>query len=93
MGAGQSSRSELDGPKSATVYLLEKEPQPMGGERSVLNAVTVKLGIGDVTSFEVLEGLKEGDVVVTGIAPAASTAATLTRNPLGSPFGGPGRPR
>jgi hypothetical protein len=61
----------------------------MGGSRSVLTPVTVKLGIADASNVEVLEGLKEGDVVAIGTAPAAPSNAP--RNPLGSPFGGPPR--
>lgn len=87
---GERRRVESEGPKSATVYLLEKEPQPMGSERTVLKAVTVKLGIGDGTSVEVLEGLKEGDAVVAGTGTTITTASTGTRNPF-NPFGGPPR--
>jgi multidrug efflux pump subunit AcrA (membrane-fusion protein) len=54
----------------------------------VLRAVTVKLGIADASSIEVLEGLKENDQVVSGTFTAQTTAAT--RNPF-SPFGGPPR--
>ncbi len=51
-------------------------------------AVTIKTGISDGVMTEVLEGLKEGDRVVTGMTEsgAASTPAT---NPFG---GGPRRP-
>lgn len=90
-GGGDRSRAEAELPKSATVYLLEKEATPTGGEQVVLKAVNVKLGIGDGSSVEVLDGLKEGDVVVSGAA--AATATTASRNLLGNPFGGPGRPR
>jgi len=61
----------------------------------VLKAVTVKTGLADSSSTEVLEGLKEGDVVVTGLnIPLTQTAATQQRpnTPFGSPFGGV-RPR
>ncbi len=89
-GGGERRRVEAEGLKSATVYLLEKETSPMGGERTVLNPVTVKLGIGDSTSVEILEGLKEGDVVVSGTVSSLTAAATVTRNPLGG-LGGPPR--
>ena len=65
----------------------------MGGERTVLEAVTVKLGIGDGTHTEVTEGLKETDVVATGTVVATAASASRVANPFGSPFGGPGRPR
>jgi len=61
----------------------------MGGERTVLCPVTVKLGIGDSASVEVLEGLKENDLVVSGIVASATAASAATRSLLGGPFGGP----
>jgi HlyD family secretion protein len=88
-GGREPRRASFEGQKSATVYLLEKEKTPDGGEQDVLKAVTVKLGIADTTNVEVLEGLKEGDVVVSGTV--AAPPAALARNPLGSPFGGPPR--
>jgi len=89
-GGGERRSAQAEGPKSGTVYLLEKEPLPMGGEQTVLRPVTVKLGIGDGTSIEVLEGLKEGDVVVSGTVTSPTPAVTATRNPLGG-LGGPPR--
>lgn len=62
----RARRSEADRPRSQTIYLLEKEKTATGGEREVLKPVTVKLGISDGVNVEVLDGLKEGDVVVTG---------------------------
>lgn len=88
-GAGGSPSAAQEGPRTQTIYLLEKQPKPTGGERAVLKAVTVKTGITDGSLSEVLEGLKEGDVVVTGQVkpePAASAARPPTG---GSPFGGP----
>lgn len=79
-------RPESNEPKSATVYLKEK-PDPNRPDHVALRAVTVKLGISDVSSVEVIEGLNENDPVVSGTftAPVAQT-----RNPF-SPFGGPPR--
>jgi HlyD family secretion protein len=78
-----------------TVYLLEKDASN-GREKTVLRAVPVKVGIADATHTEVLDGLKEGDVVVAGLnvtTPQANTAGP-SRGPMGSPFGGGGfRPR
>ena len=72
-----------------TVYMLEKEALPTGGERTVLKPVTVKLGISDGTNTEVADGLKEGDTIVVGTATSAT--GTAPSNPLGNPFGGMGR--
>jgi HlyD family secretion protein len=79
-----------DGPMTRTVYLFEKEVAG-GKEQTVLKPVVVKLGISDGTYTEVLDGLKEGDVVVTGLnLPAPATATATTTRPGGSsPFGGP----
>ena len=55
-----------------------------------MKPVTVKLGVSDGVTTEVIEGLKEADVVVVGTVSAAATAAAPA-SPFGSPFGGPGR--
>ena len=84
-------RAEPTGPRSQTIYLTEKEVTAAGAEKIMLKPVTVKLGISDGTNTEVLEGLKEGDVVVVGTVSTATSAAAPA-NPFGSPFGGgPGR--
>ncbi len=82
--AAPQPRPESNEPKTATVYLKEKPSQNPPGDQVVLRAVTVKLGISDVSSVEVIEGLNENDPVVSGTftAPVAQT-----RNPF-SPFGG-----
>lgn len=90
-GGGQRSRPEPEGPKSGTVYLVEKEALPTGGERTVLRATPVKLGLSGPGGVEVLEGLKEGDVVAIGVVTATPTASNAPRSLLGSPFGGPRR--
>lgn len=90
-GGGERRRPEATGPRSVTVHLVEKE-QGEGGGRTMLKPVTIKIGISDATHTEVLEGLKEGDVVATGTVVAAAATASAVPNPLGSPFGG-GRPR
>ena len=86
-------RAAPDGPVTKTVYLLEKEAKTPD-ERPVLKAVTVKIGITDGNYSEVLEGVKEDDVLVTGIVtPAVNPAmanAPQGRSPFGGPFGGGG---
>ena len=92
-GSGARERprkSEPEGPRTQTVYLLEKETSASGPEKTVLKTVTVKVGISDGTNTEVLEGLKEGDVVVVGTISSTPTAGAPA-GPFGSPFGGPGR--
>jgi HlyD family secretion protein len=80
-GGGRSGRMREPGAgMERTVYtLVDGKPQP----------VTIKLGISDSIFTEVLEGLKEGDAVITG-----TTAPQPTAAPTGSnPFSGGGRRR
>ena len=76
-------------PKTATVYLKEPLAQNLPNNQVLLRAVTVKLGIDDASSIEVVEGLKENDQVISGTF--TPQVASATRNPF-SPFGG-GPPR
>jgi len=73
-----------------TVYRL-KGADP---HTATLDPVSVKLGITDGINTAVLDGLKEGDVVVTSVTlPGAQTAAAAPA--AGNPFtggGGPGGP-
>ena len=89
MGMGGSRPAVPEGPAIRTVYLINTEKSQPG--HVVLTAVSVKTGISDGTNTEISEGLKDGDVIVTGVATAA-TAPTAAAGPLGgSPFGGPPR--
>jgi HlyD family secretion protein len=66
-----------DAPKSGrTVYLLRE------GEESPTPA-SVKVGISDGISTEALEGVAEGDVVITGNAAREDVDALGVSNPLG----------
>jgi HlyD family secretion protein len=60
----------------------------LGSSSSKPTAVTIKTGISDGIATEVLEGLKEGDRVVTGMTESGTASAPAT-NPFG---GGPRRP-
>ncbi|MBL9136416.1 MAG: efflux RND transporter periplasmic adaptor subunit [Verrucomicrobiales bacterium] len=92
-GGGGERRSQTETPKTGTVYVLETQKSATGAETKALRPISLKLGIGDGANVEVVEGLKEGDVIVTGIvSPSTATAANTARNPF-SPFGGAGRPR
>jgi HlyD family secretion protein len=87
-GRGTGSRTTLDGPATRVVYVQEKESSA-GKEQVVLKAVTIKTGISDGTSTEVLEGLNEGDQVVAGVNLPVGAAAANTMRPPSGPFGGP----
>ena len=70
-----------------TVYRL-----PGGNKNAIPEAVSIKAGITDGSSTEVIEGLTEGDVIVTNII--LPGAATASRPPTQSnPFGGGGMRR
>jgi HlyD family secretion protein len=51
--------------------------------------VTIKTGISDGVATEIVEGLKEGDRVVTGVTESSGATSTPATNPFG---GGPRRP-
>jgi HlyD family secretion protein len=70
-GSGQEGRAER------TVYVL-----PDGGSRP--QPAKIKTGISDGIMTEVIEGLKEGDRVVT----AELTSTTTAPSPPANPFGG-----
>ncbi len=60
-----------------------------------MKPVTVKTGISDGIYTEVIDGLKEGDAIVTGqtISGGSATGAAAATNPFasgGSGFGGRG---
>lgn len=84
-GGGNGRRATPESPSSATVYLIDAKPgKDAADEDTPLRPVTVKLGISDGKNTEVLEGLKEGDVVAIGTATAV-VAQAETSNPL-NPF-------
>ncbi len=78
--AGRFGGGDSNAPVTRTLYTLtrtESEPPRVDG-------VTVKLGITDGTYTEILDGLKEGDQVITSaIIPGAKPGAPTT-----NPFSG-----
>jgi HlyD family secretion protein len=77
-------------PKIGTVYLKERPTPGAPGNQVILRAVSVKLGIADASSVEIVEGVREGEQVVSGTF--TPQLATGLANPLGR-LGGPPRPR
>jgi len=77
-GGGNRDRAS-NAPVTRTLYkLIGSDPKT-----AKLQAVTVKLGITDGIATEVFEGLKENDIVVTGISVAgAKPAAGASSNPF-----------
>lgn len=78
-GGGDHAHSS-DAPVTRTVYRLVGK-----GEAAHPEAVLVKLGISDGTQTEVIDGLSEGDLVITNVYTPGSTS---TAAPTASPFGG-----
>src|SRR6266478_1409275 len=74
-GGGRSSAQE--GRADRTVYLL-----PAGASRP--QSAQIKTGISDGIMTEVLDGLKEGDRVVTAELTSTSAAPSPPTNPFGS---------
>lgn len=89
-GFGGFPSASQEGPRTQSIYIVENEPSATGKQKPVLKAVTIKIGITDGTNSEVLEGLNEGDLVVTGLVAPELTSAAMGPSgaaPFGSPFG------
>jgi HlyD family secretion protein len=90
-GGGDTPRSRPEGPITATVYLLDKAAEVDGTGKPIqmAKAVTVKTGLTDGSSTEVIEGLKEGDAVITGLVTQTTIAgpAQPQSNPFAPSFG------
>ena len=78
-GGRQATRGERR-PERSVYVLAQGESKP--------TRVTVKTGISDGIATEIVEGLKEGDWVVTGVTESGGVAPTPATNPFG---GGPRR--
>ena len=91
-GGGNGSRPR-SAPAWRNIYLLATNTPTGGGDPvPVPESARVRLGITDSSYTEVLEGLKEGDPIITAIKQPVTQAAAPA--PAGqSPFGGPGRMR
>ncbi len=86
---GGGSRARSAQPSARTIYLMATNVPSGGGEPIPLpQATRVKTGVSDGSFTEVTDGLKEGDIIITGIKlPPVQAAAA----PVGqSPFGGGG---
>ncbi|MGH7967286.1 MAG: efflux RND transporter periplasmic adaptor subunit, partial [Limisphaerales bacterium] len=83
-GPGGRSRRP-DRQLTRTVYVLQggdsKRP-----EQQKLKPVQIKVGISDGVSTEVVDGLEEGQQVVTGMIVTGEGANGPTRSPFGGPF-------
>lgn len=92
-GPGGGAPRSQEGPATRTIYVLEKPADATSDGKAVVKAVTVKTGISDGINTEVLEGLNEGDLVVSGLNVPITATASGSRpgsSPFGGPFGGGG---
>jgi HlyD family secretion protein len=87
-GGNQSKSQVSNTPIVRTIYRLAKESTL---EKPVIEAVAVKLGITDGSATEVLEGLNEGDNLVTGVTVSTKGSSQSAANPMMPSFGGPRR--
>jgi len=62
-----------------TVYLL-----PGGDPKAKPAAISVKLGISDGVNTEIIDGLKEGDVIITGLNSVLGSGSQGTASPFGA---------
>ena len=86
--AATAATAVTDGPAAKTVYVMSN-----GGALPVtLKPVAIKVGANDGAWTEVVSGLNEGDLVVTGsVLASEEMAAKATSNPFGGGMGGPPR--
>ncbi|MGA2220174.1 MAG: efflux RND transporter periplasmic adaptor subunit [Verrucomicrobiia bacterium] len=84
-GRGGGGRNRPDRSLTRTIYTL-----PAGTDAAAKSAkpapVQIKVGINDGISTEVVDVLKEGDVVVTGVAMTETAQAAQPTNPFGGGF-------
>lgn len=75
---GNRNQTGNEGPVTRVLYRLVGQ-----GPAAHPEAVNVKLGISDGTQTEIIEGLNEGDLVITAVS-----ASTKSQAPASNPFGG-----
>jgi HlyD family secretion protein len=83
-GGGPGASAPVGAPITRTIYrLISTNPA-----KPELEAVQVKLGISDGMATEIIEGVNEGDLIVTSVVmPNAKGAASGAANPA-NPFSG-----
>jgi len=91
--SGRSGRGGVERRNMQTLYVLPEGKIPSTASALKLKPVRARLGITDGIFTEVIEGLAENDLVVTGSSTSAtaSAAAGGTQNPFGGGRG-PGGP-
>jgi len=85
-GGGGGGRQRPEGPVTRTVYVFDKS----SADSEKLKPITIKTGLSDGNFTEVLDGLKEGDVVVSGVVTPTVNPLLANQQQQRSPFGGGG---
>lgn len=84
-GSTAQSRTASPAATSKTVYVLDGTPDASGRAMGVLTPKKVTIGISDSTRTEIVTGLSEGELVVTGTTSASvdtSTQSQTASNPF-----------
>jgi HlyD family secretion protein len=84
-----SSRQPAGKPPARSEHRMERSVYVLPPSASKPTKATIKTGISDGVATEIVEGLKEGDRVVTGVTENSGATSTPATNPFGS---GPRRP-
>jgi HlyD family secretion protein len=85
-GGGDRPKGQRRSPMR-TIY-VPGEKGPDGAKSEIAKPVQIRTGISDGLSTEVVEGLKEGDLVIVG---QTVTASASSQSAPANPFGGGGR--
>jgi HlyD family secretion protein len=92
-GSRAASAGIEDASEMRTVYLVDSSAgAPKSGTPQLMPA-TIRTGISDGAFSEVLEGLKEGDVLVTGANTTTTAAGATPAAGQNNPFAPPRPPR
>ncbi|HEY6166420.1 MAG TPA: efflux RND transporter periplasmic adaptor subunit [Verrucomicrobiae bacterium] len=86
-GGGGGSRRAVDRPATRTIYVVDSSLNSTNVTVADLKPLVIKTGITDGIYTEVLDGLKDGDVIVTGQVIAQSASQRPTNPFGGSSFG------
>ena len=88
---GEKRRADDNKPAVRTVYVVPSSLNSTNITAADLKATSIKTGITDGVYTEVLEGLKEGEMIATGQVISSSASAKGPTNPFGSTGFGRGR--
>jgi HlyD family secretion protein len=85
-GGGGAGRVRPERQNIRTVYVMPAATPDKDDEHPQPKPVQIKIGITDSIATEVIEGLNEGDQVVTGLVLSSGVAGPQQSNPFGGGF-------